>query len=165
MMKTNQTIQGEIRRGIIMKRTISLTLILVLALSTMVAQEAGAGWLDKFKGKNKDKDSKSSHRYDMFATMTFHKGVLGQGSGQDWQLDDAEVQVRPDCVVTSELTGEAELASGREVIVVGTKVGDTLVAYQVRVVKPDYMNNSKGNSSQVIPSEVDPTVGVGTGPE
>lgn len=148
-----------------MKRTISVTLILILALSTMFAPEAGAGWFDKFKKKGKDKDTPSAHRYDMFATMGFHKGVLAQGSGENWQMDDANVQVRPDCVVSSELDGEEVLTEGREVIIVGTKVGDTIIAHQVRLVKPDYMNEGVQKSSQVTPSEVDPTVGVGTGPE
>lgn len=164
MIRNNQTVPGDYRRGHIMKRTISLTLILVLALSTMVAQEAGAGWLDKFKGKKK-KDEVSAHRYDLFATMSYHKGVLGQGAGQTWQLDDAEIQVQPDCVVSSELDGAESLSAGQEVIIIGTRFGDTIIAHQVRMVKPDYMNNGFSKTSKVTPSEVDPTVGVGTGPE
>ncbi len=148
-----------------MKRAIPAVLILTLALSTMGAPEAGAGWLDKWKNKDKETENKAAPRYDLFPTMSFHKGVLGRGPGLGWQLDEMDLQFRPDCVVTSELNGEPELSEGREVIVVGPRLGKTIIAYRVRFIKPDYMSLGISGSAEVIPSEVDPTVGVGTGPE
>ena len=163
MIRKTPTAQGGNPGGYIMKRTIPVALILVLALSTMVAPEAGAGWLDKLK--NKDKENKAAPRYDLFPSMTYHKGVLSQGAGHSWQLDGVNILVRSDCAITSELTAEAVLGEGQEALVMGTRLGDTIVAYRVRLVKPDYMNDGSVKSSQVTPSEVDPTVGVGTGPE
>ena len=146
-----------------MKRAIPVGLILILTLSTTVVQKADAGLFNR--GSQKSQESKATPRYDHFPQVTFHKGVLNQGTGPAWQLDGVELQVRPDCVITSDFSGEPALADGREALVMGAKLNDTIIAYRVRIVKPDYMNTGVLKSSEVIPSDVDPTVGIGRGPE
>ena len=146
-----------------MKRAIPAVLILALVLSTMAVPEAGAGWFNK--GKDKDQESKTTPRYDLYPSLSFHKGVLDRGMGQAWRLDDVNLQVRSDCVITSDFGGEAVLVEGREAIVMGSRIGDTIIAFRVRIVKPDRPNDGVRKSSEVRPSDVDPTVGIGTGPE
>lgn len=163
MIRKKQTEIGNNSRGHIMKRAIPLVLVLVLFLSTTVVQEAGAGLFNK--GSQKSQESKVAPRYDLFPQVSFHKGVLNRGIGLAWQLDDLDLQVRSDCVITSDFGGEPSLAAGREALVMGAKLNDTIIAYRVRIMKPDYMNESLLESSEVIPSDVDPTVGIGRGPE
>ena len=146
-----------------MKRTILLSLLLAFALSTLVVPEAGAGWLDKWT--KKDKETTKVPRYDLFPTMSFYKGVLRQGAGLVWQLDNVPMEIRSDCSVSNDFGEGLGLEEGKKAIVMGTKVGGTIVAYRVRMIKPEYMWEGEPNSSEVTPSEVDPTVGEGTGPQ
>lgn len=144
-----------------MKRTIPVFLILTFVLSSLVVPEAGAGWLDKFK--KKEHETKLTPRYDLYPTMSFHKGVLRRGAGLGWLLDGAELEIRSGCRVTSDFGDGAGLEEGQTAIVMGPIIGETINAYRVRIVKPEYMWEGTPQTTEVTPSEVDPTVGVITG--
>jgi hypothetical protein len=148
-----------------MKRALPLVLIVTVALGTLVVPEAEAGWLDKWMKKDKKEESSKAHRYDLYPTMSFHKGLLGRGTGQSWELDNTNLLVRSDCEVITELGGDAQLTEGREALVMGTRFGDTIIAYQVRIMKPDYMSEGALKESEFTPSDSDPTVGEGQGPQ
>lgn len=163
MIRKNTKTSVAMSRGRIMKRAIPVGLILIIFLSTLVVQDAGAGFLNR--GSKKNQESKAVPRYDLFPKVSFHKGVLNQGMGGVWQLDDVGLQVRTDCVITSDFGGDPSLVDGREALVMGSKLNGTIVAFRVRIMKPDNMYEGVMNSSEVVPSEMDPTVGIGRGPE
>lgn len=148
-----------------MKRVIPLALIVAVTLGTLAVSDAQAGWLDKWKKKDKKEETAQVHRFDLYPTMSFHKGTLSRGIGLSWELDNTNLLVRSDCEVVTELGGEAQLTEGREALVMGTRLGDTIVAYQVRLVKPDYMSEGTPTETEVMPSDSDPTVGEGRGPQ
>lgn len=147
-----------------MKRAIPAALILAILVVLAAAPAAHAGFLDKWT-KKEAAQTKAAPRYDLYPTMTYHTGVLGHGVAASWTLDDADLLVRADCRISSDFGGKAELTAGKEALVTGVKFGSTIIAYSVRLVKPDYMNAGAVKSSEVVPSEVDPTVGHGQGPQ
>lgn len=146
-----------------MKRAIYLTVILGVVLSMAAAPDAGAGFLDKWK--KKEIETRAAPRYDLYPTMSYHTGVLDQGVAASWRLGDAELLVRADCRISSDLGGAGELVAGKEAMVTGVRFGNTIIAYNVRLMKPDHMNAGAEKSSQVVPSDEDPTVGHGSGPQ
>jgi len=104
-------------------------------------------------------------RYDNYPTMSFQKGILSRGIGQSWELEGLKLHFVSGCQVTNEMGAEGSLSDGREALVVGSRMGDTMIVQRVRILKPDNLNEGLASSAQVIPSDVDPTVGEGTGPE
>lgn len=146
-----------------MKRAIPVILILAVALVFAAAPGADAGFLDKWQ--KKETESKKPHRYDTFPTMSFHKGVLSHGLGTSWELDGVALVVRSDCSITSDYGGDPQLLEGKEALVMGPMLGEAIMAYRVRILKPDYMYEGVEKSGEFTPSEVDPTVGEGHGPQ
>lgn len=147
-----------------MKRTIPVILVLVLFLGVTVAPDADAGWLDKFK-KDKKEETKVPPRYDLFPTMGFHTGVLGLDAFNAWTLDDLSLAFAPECKISSEIDPNGGLDEGRKAMVMGSKVGDTIVAWRVEILASEYGIKAHDPHIEFIPSESDPTVGVGSGPE
>ena len=146
-----------------MKRALPLFLVLALACTVITAPPATAGFLDKWS--KKEAPTPSAPRYDLYPTMSFFKGTLGYGLGNSWELDGVQLLVSSDCQITSDFDGDPQLDAGKEALVQGVRLGGAIIAHRVRITKPDYMHQGAQKSSQVIPSEVDPTVGEGTGPE
>lgn len=152
-----------IRRETTMKSINILLLAAMTACCLLGADGAEAGLFDRWNKKEPQKEAVP--RYDLLPSMTFYKGVLGYGVANSWELDDVQLQFVSDCVVTSELSGDGGLQAGQEALVMGSRIGDTIIAHRVRIVKPDYMNEGMPKSGTVSPCEADPTVGEGTGPE
>lgn len=146
-----------------MKRAIPTALILMLVLGTAMAPVASAGWLDKWT--NDKTESKVPPRYDLYPTMSFHTGLLGQDVRTGWTLDGFRLALAPDCEITSEAAQGGGLDQGRKALVMGSKVGDTIVAWRIQVLKSDSGQEASDSNIEFTPSEVDPTVGEGTGPE
>ncbi len=146
-----------------MKRIIPILAVAALLVGVLGTDMAQAGLLDKWK--NKDKKEDPVPRYDNYPTVSFYAGKLGHGLGTSWQLDDVELHFLPGAKVTSDYGDDQGLREGKDALVVGTKMGDMIVVHRVRVMKDD--SNFMGHSSAetFIPSEVDPTVGEGTGPQ
>ena len=142
-----------------MKRAI-LILAAVALVTSLVAVDAEAGLFGKKKDKAEDKQI---HRYDNFPSVSFSSGVLTRDVHTGWQLGDYNIQFVKGCQVDADEGVVAELREGSTARVMGPRFGDTILAYRVYIQKPDYMNLGNTSSSQVIWSDVDPTVGEGMG--
>ena len=98
--------------------------------------------------------------------MEFITGTLNRDSWTGWELDDLKLKPVKDCHV--EVDGSPQqviLESGRRALVMGHRQGDVFVTYRVRILRPLYMEGGSGlEDLDVQPSESDPTVGTGQGP-
>ena len=146
-----------------MKRTISAALVLVFALGMTMVPDADAGWLDKLK---KDEDqSKTTHRYDFLPTMSFNSGVLGRDTGQGWPVGGFKLVLAENCRITSDVDRVTGLEEGRTALVMGSRLGDTIVAWQIEIRGNEFGLKAMDEHIEFTPSENDPTVGEGSGPE
>jgi len=133
----------------------------VLMFQTVVAE---AGWRDRKETEKRDKARReritNTPRYDNLPTMSFHKGKLRQGTWSGWSLDGVDMQVSPDCKVVHENGEVGSLSGGQEVLVMGARHGNTIVAWSVRILTPVWNKNQNAeNDTGIIWSDVDPTVG------
>ena len=97
--------------------------------------------------------------------MSFHTGVLGRDAGTGWTLGDLRLSLAPNCEINSEADQGTGLDEGREALVMGSRLGDTIVAWRVLVKQNEYGLEARDSNIKFIPSEEDPSVGVGSGPE
>ena len=142
-----------------MKR-VFLILAAVALVTSLATADAEAGLFGKKRDKAKDQQI---HRYDNFPTVSFSSGVLTRDTYTGWQLGNFNIQFVKGCRVDADEGVIAELREGSTARVMGPRFGDTILAYRVHIQKPDYMNQGNMNDSQVIWSEVDPSVGEGAG--
>jgi hypothetical protein len=141
------------------------TLAALLALTALLtAPAADAGMLDKLLGGDEGKDARPP-RYDLFPKMGFFTGTLGRDIGTGWTLDGYRLILASECTISSEVHDVPMLDEGRQALVMGPKVGDTIVAWRVRIKQDEYGIQANNPEEQFTPSDSDPTVGEGSGPE
>ncbi|MFO7607991.1 MAG: hypothetical protein R6X35_02160 [Candidatus Krumholzibacteriia bacterium] len=141
-----------------MKRT--LTMLALLAAVAVATGPAEAGLFKRNKPKDKAPQTAKIWRYDRLPTMAFHKGELrAEGIGL-WRIGELYLQLAPDC----ELVGADQLQTGRTAIVMGPRVGSTIVAWRLEMVKAQQQRTPRTLDTRIEWSESDPTVGVGTAP-
>ena len=137
---------------------ILLALLAILAVS--VAQDSGAGW---FKKNKEPRQEQQVHRFDRLPTMSFFSGKMNNGFSGTWELDGQPLDFAPGCTVISmDEAGEAQLNSGNDVVLMGTKDGGTIVAWRILVQSPNHQRTDQAvENPSVVWSESNPTVGVG----
>ena len=152
-----------------MKHTTSIRLAIAVILLVCLAATAGAGWRNKeLEQRYRDRQERAENtpRYDEFPTMAFHMGELRQDSWRGWTLGDLSLQVLPDCEITGENGGQASLTAGYKALVMGPRLDDTVLAWSIRVLAPDWnKTHDRSGDTFVQQSDVDSTVGEGHGPE
>ena len=135
-----------------------LWVALIMAVAFLAADDAHAGWFDKKKDVGEEGRAKS-HRYDFLPSMGFHQGTLRRDNFGGWTLDEMSLHVMPKAKVTEEGL-ESYLAEGRKAIIMGPRVGDTIVAWRVRILESDYnVRRDASRDHAIIWSEEDRTVG------
>lgn len=144
-----------------MKRATIVLLAVVLGLSFATAMDADAGWFGK---DNKEEETKYVPRYDKYPTMGFHSGILKQGMGANWRLDELDLQFMTECEISTDGAEEGFLQEGREAIITGPRWGNTIVAWRVQVKAMDQTYNSY-DSNEVLEEGATPLVSVGRGPQ
>lgn len=145
-----------------MKRITATLLALIFAFGLGVAPDADAGWRKKDKPKRTEKPEwmKKPHRYGDGPTMSFHSGVLQQDGWTGWKLGETKLQFAKDCVFTGDGAAEGVLDAGRRAFVMGPRVGDTIVAWSVRVGYIEApIENSDDSNVSVEKSEANPHCG------
>lgn len=146
-----------------MKQKTLITLVAVVFLGTLLAGSAQAGWFDK---KDNDGDQTKAHRFDAHPPMSFHMGTLRRDTYSGWSLNERALQFISGARVTERGVEVTTLNEGDQVMVMGAKVGETILVWRVRVLDPDEnLSQDDSSDSQVIWSTSDPTVGEATGGE
>jgi len=131
------------------KRITMSMLFLIGTVGALTAPMAEAGIFNR----NKDKDQRTEmpawtqvpRRFDNMPTMSFHAGVLQQDGWNGWKLGELKLQLSPDCVIATDGQDVGYLDAGRTAIVMGSRQGDTIVAWSVRVKKPEYLVGRANN--------------------
>lgn len=147
-----------------MKRTALITFLLAFAIGAVVAPDASAGMFNKNKGKAKRTEKpewmKQPRRFDNQPTMAFQTGVLQQDGWTGWTLGDLSLQFTKDCVVMEDGAESGNLTAGRTAVVMGPKFGDTILAWNIRVLKPSFAYPSgPGEGVQIEYSDTNPNCG------
>ena len=142
-----------------MKRTLTiLALFAVAVLLAGPAAEAGP-----FKKDKKKAAPAKTWRYDKYPDMSFHKGILQQDGRAGWKLGEFELVLAEKCVIFGE--GGGRLQNGRTAVIMGARVGDTIVAWTVQMHKATVSSPKPDDKDTHIEwSTSDPTVGVGHAP-
>ena len=137
--------------------------VLALALAVGAGDPAQAGLFGRGKQKNREREAKT-WRYDHLPTMNFVRGTLSRDGLRDWQVGGVQVQLTEKCRVVDGDGEEAQMSDGAEVMIMGPRVGGTVVAWQIRVLDASYLHASDDSEKNIAWREVDPTLGEGTGP-
>ena len=141
--------------------------VLVLVLVAVAGDPAQAGLFGKKKAKYQRQEKEfKAWRYDRQPTMSFASGTMSRSSFTGWEMDNVQVILKKDCVVIDADGEPTSLTEGKQVVVMGPRAGDTIIAWQIRVLKPSFrVSAAPSMQKNVERSDVDPTVGVGTAPE
>lgn len=142
-----------------MKR--ATTIMLAVLLTSVWTAEASAGWLGC---RTADNDARQPlvHRFPGTVQRFLQAGVLRDGGGDRWLLDDTELVLPFDSLVLDERGRRGFLQSGRQVLVLGAWYGDAVVARVVRF-RPErgYDAAVERERYGIQWSEVNPDVGQG----
>jgi hypothetical protein len=126
-----------------MKRIITIAAALCLVFGLLTAE---AGQRDKPtrdappKGKRTEMPEGSMDRrdFDEFPTMTYVTGTLNQSGMGTWRVGEMDLVLRDGCTISAENEDVGFLRDGSKALVMGPKAGNTIVAWSVRVMGPDY---------------------------
>ena len=126
-----------------MKRFIftAAALCLVIGLATAQAEERNKPTRDAPpKGKRTEMPEGSMDRteFDEFPTMTYYMGTLNQGGMGTWRVGDMDLVLRDDCTIAAEGSDGGYLRDCAKALVMGPTAGNTIVAWSIRVMGPDY---------------------------
>ena len=138
--------------------------VLILALIVTCGDNAVAGLFNRSKDKDTEKELKA-WRFDRQPTMNFARGILSQDSyGSGWDLGEITVHVTKKCKVIGEDGEKTVLRAGREAVIMGPRVGNTIVAWQIRILEPNFMQPMGDSGIVAKTCEADPTLSEGHGP-
>lgn len=150
-----------------MKRTTAVLLALCLLLTTAATRDVEAAWGKKSKNKKmsdkrteKPEAMKQSQRFEWLPTMSYQGGRLQSDGFDSWKMGDLSVRLAKDCVIDDGGVEVAELTEGRQAVIMGPRVGDTVIAWRVRVLAPDYQSaTSTQPGVKLLVSEANSAVG------
>lgn len=133
-------------------KTRILLMALALVLVTVVVVEAGP---DRDR---QDREPKT-WRYDRMPSMKFLRGTLQRDLLTGWEIGQVTVQLAPDCRVVGNEGRPADLQEGRQVLVMGPRAGNTIVAWRIQVIKEAYTAGMAHPGESIEWSDADSTVG------
>ena len=145
-----------------MKRIIGTGLALALVVGVLGAPHAEAGLFNKKKPKRTEKPEwmKEARRFEDTPKMSFLAGTLQQDGWSGWKVGETTLQFAKDCRFTSGGVEVTDLDPGSEVLVMGPRIGSTILAWSVRVQKPDFMvGRNVSSEAQLVYSEANPDCG------
>lgn len=147
-----------------MNRRFVTTAALCLLAGALVASDAEAGKRRDPKKLSKDRTEMPAlytepHHFDRDPTMSFHRGVLRRDGLAGWRVGDLHLQMRPDGLVLDPDGQQSFLQEGRDAVVMGPRVGDTMVGWNVRLLGSESMSSASTTDVVKKPSDVTPDVG------
>jgi hypothetical protein len=135
-----------------------LVLTLMVTAALFWVADGEAGWFDK-DDRDPDDQRGKSHRYDFMPSMSYHVGTLRRDSYAGWTLDDLAVQFMPDAPIM-EGGMDTVLREGRQALVMGPRLGKTIIAWRVRIMESEWENSRDTSLDHLITwSDQDSTVG------
>ena len=146
-----------------MKRILVVLLALVVVAGAVVGPDATAGMFKKDKSKRTEKPEwmKKPRRYDDLPDMSFYAGKLQQDNWTGWKLGELKLEFARDCLITADGVEVNRFDAGRQAIVMGPRIGDTIVAWSVQISSREPSSlGGYGSDLQVQKSETNPNCGV-----
>ena len=134
--------------------------VLVLLVATGFATDTEAGLF----GRNKNKEKTGTWRFHRSPTMGFTSGTLSRGAIDGWELNGVRVVLGKDCKTVGTDGGTYRLQEGDNVMIMGPRAGNTIVAWQIRRLAPVHKSATPDSEDMIKWSKVDRTVGEGAGP-
>ena len=134
--------------------------VLVLIVAASAATDTQAGLF----GRNKDKEKTGTWRFHRSPTMGFTAGTLSRDGISGWELNGMRIILAKDCQTVGTAGGTYNLREGDQVMVMGPRAGNTIVAWQIRRLTPNGGTAAPGSGEMVEWSEVDRSVGEISGP-
>jgi len=145
------------------KTTHILVPVLVLAVAFTVVTEVQAGWFGF--GDKDSNELPTKWRFDRSPAMNFATGAVSEDIYAGWQINGKQLIVAKKCNVVGKDGGKAVLRDGDLVVVMGPQAGNTIVAWQIRVMPANTTVGRSATQERIIWSATDPTVGEGSGPD
>jgi len=140
-----------------MKRFATFGLALVISCGVLAAPHAEAGWFNKKKPNRTEKPEwmKTAQRFDNVPRMSFLAGELKQDGWHGWKVGEVKIQFTKDCKIMLDGEEGASLSSGRSVMVMGPRVGNTIMAWNISMAAPSFTTGRTYNSEvQLLQSAV-----------
>lgn len=145
-----------------MKRFTITLLVLVFVTGVVAVPVTEAGLFKRNKSERTEKPDwmKKPHRYDDLPRMSFHSGILQQDGWTGWKLGELKLQLAKDCFITTNGVETGALDAGRTAFVMGPQIGDTIVAWSVRVDQQWHAeSNTYDSNVELKKSETNPNCG------
>ncbi len=147
-----------------MNRRLVTTAVLCLAVGALVAGDAEAGKRRDSKKLSKDRTEMPAlytqpHHFDRDPPMSFHRGVLRRDGLAGWRLGELQLQMRPDALVLGADGQMSSLREGSEAVVMGPRVGNTMVGWNARLLPPESSVSFSTTDVVKKPSDTTPEVG------
>jgi hypothetical protein len=155
--------------------TYGLGLAIVVAASLtagLVLPDDAAAWWGK--KKSRQAESRETPRFDRYPTMEFVSGKLRSDGPAGWRIGNCRLALHGTCRVEDEegRSGVRSLRDGTPAVVMGNRVGGTMIAFHVIVRKPEWgtfgtfgsVDDPRGEVN-IIWSTSDPSVGRGDAPK
>jgi len=145
-----------------MKRMITTALVLVLAFGLGTAEAK-----NKKNRKEPPKGARTEKTEDMKQPrllgdqhdLAFISGVLNRDGFNGWMLGELSLIMKKDTTIYSMDGEDGFLQDGATAMVMGSRKGDTIVVWAVRMVGPDIPANEEGYGNVMEPGD-NPNVGV-----
>lgn len=131
-----------------MKKIAIFGLALVVCCGVLATPQAEAGWLKKDKAKRTEMPEwmKKAQRFDNVPEMSFLSGELQQDGWTGWKVGEVKIQFAKGCVIMMDGEEGASLDSGRSVMVMGPRNGDTITAWNISIEQPSFKVGRTFNS-------------------
>jgi hypothetical protein len=147
-----------------MNRRLVTTAALCLAVGALVVGDADAGNRRDTKKLSKDRTEMPAlytqpHRFDRDPAMSFHRGILRRDGLAGWRIGDLQLQMRPDALVLDADGEMSYLREGSEAVVMGPRVGKTMVGWNARLLAPESSVSFSTANVGKKPSDTTPEVG------
>jgi len=146
-----------------MNRTLTILLAVCLVLG-LGSAEAGQRDRNSHKAPPKGKRTEmpetwTTARYDHFPTMSYTSGRVQQNGLRGWKVGDIELILKKDTVIMMDGSRVEGLQSGRDVVVMGSLMGNTMVVWSARILPHDYSDPTPSTTFTREPGP-NPNVGV-----
>lgn len=148
-----------------MKRITMAVLAFGLLATVAAPNAADAGLFSRDRNKrlssmrtDMPEEMKEPKRFDLLPRMSFHLGTLSRG-GAGWELGGVNLRLAKDCTIIEGGAMGGSLVEGNRAVVMGPRFGQTLIAWQVRVIDDAGFRSSYEEGVTVESSGSDPSVG------
>lgn len=136
--------------------------VLVLAVAFTAVTEASAGLFGR--GDKQTREMPEKWRFQRSPDMNFASGTVSQDIYAGWDIQGTRLVLSKKCRIVGKDGDPGELSDGDQVVVMGPRAGNTIVAWQITILPANVRVGQAAAEERIAWSESDRTVGDGFGP-